>query len=202
MTIRTIKRGIWLAVGLALSTIGSANALNLITNGGFETGDLTGWTLTGNTGFIGVTCPGPSSIVAEGNCSAFAGPAGSLGFVSQGFATTPGEPLYISFDVQFDGNAPSEFSVELDLGTGSQRTLLDLVNPPAGGFEAFTLSAVALLPTTTLSFNLRDDPGFIFVDAARVVPEPASLALMGIGLAGLWAGRVGRKQSRSGPRSS
>ena len=176
------------AVALALGAIGPANAL---VNGGFETGDLTGWTVSGNSGFIGVQCPGPGPTVAEGDCSAFAGPVGSLGFISQAFATTPGDQLVFTFQVAFDGGTPSEFSVDLDLGTGNARTLLDLVNPAAsGGFDEFTVTGTAELASTTLSFNLRDDPGFIFLDVVTArVPEPTSLALLGAGLAGLWASR-------------
>jgi len=180
-------------VGLGIGAIGPASA-NQLVNGGFEMGDLTGWTVTGNTGFIGVQCPGPGPTVFQGNCSAFAGPVGSLGFLSQSFSTQPGQPLAISFAWLPDGGTPSEFSVELDMGTANQRTLLDILNPSASGFRVGTLFSTARGTTTTLSFNLRDDPGFIFLDAVSVVPEPASIALLGIGLVGLWAGRARKRQ--------
>jgi len=38
----------------------------------------------------------------------------------------------------------------------------------------------------TLTFSFRDDPGFMFLDAVTlVVPEPATLGLLGVALAGL-----------------
>src|SRR5436190_16371503 len=73
-----------LAASVALAFFGflaSANA-NLVVNGGFETGDFSGWTLTGNTVFSGVECPG-SALVFEGNCDAFFGPTGSTGGITQ-----------------------------------------------------------------------------------------------------------------------
>lgn len=43
-----------------------------ITNGGFETGDFTGWTLGGNTGYTGVT----GSYAHSGNFGAYFGAGG------------------------------------------------------------------------------------------------------------------------------
>src|SRR6266404_3872321 len=72
------------AMVLVVGISGAAHAVELVTNGSFETGDFTGWTLTGNTGFTGVECPGvPFAGPGDGNCDAFLGPVGSDGTLSQ-----------------------------------------------------------------------------------------------------------------------
>src|SRR5262249_25131594 len=58
---------------------GVVGAAGNLVNGGFETGDFTGWDLSGNTGFTGVSAINPHS----GTYAAFLGPIGSLGFLCQ-----------------------------------------------------------------------------------------------------------------------
>jgi len=44
-----------LLIAVLASAALSAHAQNLVVNPGFETGDFTGWSLSGDTGFCGVT---------------------------------------------------------------------------------------------------------------------------------------------------
>src|SRR6266850_8015712 len=103
------------ALGLAVGIGGPAHAAELVTNGSFETGDFTGWTLSGNTGFTGVECPGaPFAGPGDGNCDAFFGPVGSTGGITQTLNTQAGRFYNITFDFRPDGGTPSSFSAVWD----------------------------------------------------------------------------------------
>lgn len=165
-----------LAVGVA-----GAQAANIVNNGSFETGDFTGWTQTGNTGFTGVFAGNPAP--GGGSFAAFFGPFGSIGGITQTLTTLPGQFYTISFAFEPDGGTPSFFSA-----VWGAQTLFSVTNPAASGYQVLSFLALATSLSTTLSFNFRDDPGFLFLDSVSVsasVPEPASLALLGIALGGM-----------------
>src|SRR2546425_7961253 len=94
-----------IALGLGFPRWTSAN---LITNGGFEAGDFTGWTLSGNVSGSTLVAP----IAAHtGNFGALLGAIGSLNFLSQTLTTVPGTAYEVTFWQLFDGGLPNEFSV-------------------------------------------------------------------------------------------
>ncbi len=93
----------------------------------------------------------------------------------------------IDFSFLPDGGVPSSFSASF-----GGVTLVSLTNPPGSStFENFAFTEIASGPSTTLQFDFRDDPGFLFLDAVSVsaVPESASLLLVGVGLGGVWLAR-------------
>src|ERR1700693_4217291 len=150
------------AMGLAVVVSGPAQAANIVTNGRFESGDFTGWTQTGNTGFSGVECPGVGFAGPnDGACDAFFGPVGSVGGITQTLGTLPGRFYNIDFDFRPDGGTPSSFSAVWD----AQPALFSVTNPAGSPYQVLHFLALATTPTTTLSFNFRDDPGFLFLDS-------------------------------------
>ena len=171
------------AVALTLQ-VAPAGAVNLVNNGSFESGDFTGWTQSGNTGFSGVECPG-AGFAGAGNCDAFFGPVGSTGGISQLVNLIVGKQYFLTFMFQPDGGVISSFSASL-----GGVTLLSLTNPAAGPYTTYSFSVIATAATETLAFvGFRDDPGFLKFDNVQLsVPEPPSMGLLAIGLAALFMG--------------
>jgi hypothetical protein len=181
-----------LALALVAGIAGPAGATTIVANGGFETGDLTGWTHTGSISFDGVQCPGPSAVVAQGNCSFFSGAIGATSTLSQLLPTIIGQSYEIRFAFEPDGTNPSFFSASFGANTLFTRT-----NPPLSAFQFLSFVTTATASSTNLAFTFRDDPGFLFFDAVSVetfVPEPMTLSLVGLGLA---AARLLHSRKRS-----
>ena len=187
-----MKRILMMAVvALCLGMAGVAGA-NLVTNGDFETGDLSGWTFT-------PASSGSWLVVWDGW-----GVGGSYGAlfgaenfpeiddtISQTIPTVPGKsyvfdfmlsnPLYVT---------PSHFAASWN-GT----TVLDLINAPNFDWTYYSYGFVAPSSTTTISFA-GWNPNYAYaLDNVDVhdAPIPGALVLLGSGLLPFLGWRRARK---------
>jgi hypothetical protein len=219
-----------------------AQATQLLTNGDFETGNFSGWTVTdlaGSSGSWFIDAPGSTTPVS-GFATAANGTGGSFYAVTdqtgpgthaltQSFTVAPGaSSVFFSFQMfandqsgtapiinaaGLDDNAFPNQHVRVDLLTGAA-TAFDTgagvlanfflgddagVNPNPYTSYSFDISAlVAGGGTYQIRFAEVDNQSFYQMGVDNVgvtaqVPEPATLALLGLGLAGLAASRR-RKQ--------
>jgi len=155
---------------------------NIVTNGGFETGDFTGWTQGGDTSFTGVD----SFSAHSGNFGAFMGPGGKggPGSLSQNLATTVGASYELSFFMYGENDSGG-----LDgSGFGSVQfqvfwngvMIFDTTNPP-GSYQQFSfINLTATGTSTQLKFVFENDPSFFHLDdvvagiTATTVPDAMS----------------------------
>jgi Carbohydrate binding domain/PEP-CTERM motif len=178
---------------LAVSSQASAD---LVVNGDFETGDFTGWSLSGNTGTTSVN--NLPFNVHSGNFGAELGPIGSDGFLmQQNIGTTVGDVYQVSFWLHSDGEIPNDFSAIFGGVTGFSETDI-----PAADYTNYTFNVTAISATSGLTLSFRDDPGFLGLDDVSVIdlstvptPEPSTLAIGGV--SGLLALAYGLRRKRA-----
>jgi hypothetical protein len=205
------KTLILLALGLSFILAQAGTAAQLVVNGGFETGDFAGWTVTpaasGSTVFV-YGGPGPH----WGNYAAWFGATGATpDTISQVLPTVAGRVYGFGFWLRHPIDPENEFTV-----TWGGTTVLHLVNSPAFRYRQYgPFKVVARGPNTVIAFSGREAGSWYLLDDIFVygadlpvtplaalrqgsealfqggplqgpaVPLPGTLVLLGSGLLGL-----------------
>ena len=139
---------------------------NLVVNGDFETGDFTGWALSGNVAPLSY---GPQVFVTSnaesGQYAAGLGSVGSDGTLSQDIQTTAGQHYTLDFWLANASGGPDDFSVKWN-----GQTLLALVYTSAQGYTEYKFDVVGTASKSHLEFDARQDPSHWSLDSISVTP--------------------------------
>jgi hypothetical protein len=143
---------------------GHDSTLSLVVNGGFETGDFTGWTHRGNT--LDDDVDTNPDAVHSGSYGAYFGPVGSFGYISQTLATVPGQSYLVSFwlDSPF-GEPPTRFRV-----SWGGETLHDEVDSGQFDWTSMVFRVTATAWSTELQFGFQNDEDYFGFDDVSVLP--------------------------------
>lgn len=177
--VETNNNGV-VAAGSGVSVVAYNNAPSysgLVLNGGFETGDLTGWTLTGNLSANAGNASASPFPPPVGNYVAILQSEGSPGYLSQTLSTTAGTRYLLSFWLINPYALAGEFIVSWN-GT----TLLDTA---VAGFVNWTNMKFAVSGAgsdSLLQFGFQGDDTFVVLGPVSVVP--AQFSVTGVTLSG------------------
>ena len=183
-----------LTMALLISMAGRAHAGPItITNPGFETVNFSGWTTTPIEALFGVRDFSPHS----GILSAVFGEStvGSYDAISQTLTTTPGDVVDVTFWLQNEDGGTNDFQA---LWNGA--VVFDRLNAGAFPYTLQSFIVPATSSSSTLTFRAYNQASFFYLDdvsateSLAAVPEPTSLTLMALGLAGL-AARLRRRRT-------
>jgi len=165
---------------LTLSVAYPAKA-NLITNPGFETGNFTGWSVSGLAGVDG-TVGGLSP--HSGNFQALLGSNNVS--ISQSVATTPGQSYTIDFFAA--STSPTNAPITLTVNFGG--TVFSHIFTANTGYTEFMFNAT--VPSSAASLNFTTSLPVVFLDDVSVTPTGVgvpdggtTVSLLGCALVGL-----------------
>lgn len=171
---------------LAISAqVGTASAA--LVNGGFETGDFTGWSVDSVNNWALVINSGTQY---AGNYEAQLGTYGTAGTLyHDAFATTAGHQYTVSFWLKSEDVATGNLFQAL--WNGQAQNLSPVLNADlASPYTLYQFTTTAAGASSTIAFNFQNDLsvfGLDNVDVTEVAPTPipAAFWLLGSGLAGL-----------------
>ena len=191
-------------MGLVVCLLGFATTAaraDLVVNGGFETGDFTGWTTVAaqtTFGGFGVTPQNPHS----GNYDAYFNQFFGLNSIRQNLTTVSGSSYNLDFWLQIGGDRDAEINALV-----GGLTVLSITNTPSTTtYSEYTFTFLATASITSLEFQVNNGVGFAFNEVAwlddvsvtqlRSVPEPASLTMLALGGLGLISYTLRRRKQR------
>jgi hypothetical protein len=152
---------------------------SLVRNGGFETGNFTNWTLSGDA-IIGrdiydavENSSSGYSIVHSGSYGVFLGDT-RLASLSQNLSTIPGQYYLLSlwFDNPVSGTV-QQFMVNWNINSDATNTLYSVLNPPAFSWTNLQFLVAATGTNTTLQIQAENDPDYFGLDDISVTPIPS-----------------------------
>jgi subtilase family serine protease len=182
-----------------VQSIGAQLAIgqNLVFNGGFETGDFSGWTLVGDT-VIGnyiynVVVPNGyfPQTVHSGNFGAFLGEGGYRATLTQNLPVTSNQLYQLSFWIANPDTAAGQEFIASWNGTN----LVDLISPVTGGWTNFQFVVAVPSTNVALQFAAENDPNYFGFDDVALTPVPpvnfSSASFDGTNLQMTWSALAG-----------
>ena len=145
---------------------------SIVNNGGFETGDFTGWMLNASSKYNFVTTS--SGWFHSGSYGAALGQSGSPGYLSQTLATSPGQnyllSLWLANPQNLYGATPNQFLVQWN-GT----TIFNKTNLPFTTWTNLQFMVTAASASTVLRLGFEDTPYYLGLDDISVNPISSPL---------------------------
>jgi hypothetical protein len=180
------KLGIFTLALTALLGSQSAFADQLVTNGGFETGDFTGWNLAGPA----TTSSNPSLFygvdtldAATGTYGAYLGTEFNTLQLSQSLTLADSHNYTVSFSLANLGGPLAGFNNSFSLSLGGV-TVFSETNAPASNFTnySFSFNTSSTFPTSDLLLITSENDASYFsldnVSVSTATPEPATALLL------------------------
>lgn len=168
----------------------AAQAATTVVNGGFESGDFNGWSLTGDADYNVVA----SDLPHLGNNSAFFGQTDTAATLTQTLDTVIGQKYTVSFWLSNLGGGAD------NLGTANSfamlidgATVISVQDKTATNYTLFEQVFTANTSLTSLAFRFQHDEAFWLLDDVAIkdvapiptVPEPSSILMLMLGLGAL-----------------